>query len=371
MRAARLVGLVALIGCGTTAPDDGGPSDAGPPPAPFVFGTASQVSDVAVDERGNVYALTTDGSLFGWRADGVARFAPISVGAVPMEGRHALVGLDDGVAVSAEGRALRYTAEGALRWSVPVAGSCAAARGTDGTIAVAGRDEIVVLDETTGEAARSLAAPGPCAPTDGATLLVAGAREGAYAVAPPLRVYTQAGELVGGRLLPLRELHGLAVAPDGTIGVAGVYERGGPPDFPGLADATQLDPVVLVYEADGTPRTAVSFQGPDFEYAYGLDADAQGFLVAGHFGEFGNGLQAGPFPLAASSADRDAFVARVTLGGTVRWAISIAGHGVVAREVASYRSGRFVVGGLLFPGPLEPLGLAPVEGGGFVLLGEE
>lgn len=372
MRVARFAWLVALIGCGTTAPDDGGPSDAGPPPAPFVFGTPAQVSDVAVDDRGNVYALSADGSLRGWRADGVVRFAPIALGEVPTEGRHTLVAVDDGVVVSAGGRAQRYTAEGVLRWSTAIAGACVVARGTDGTVAVAGRGAIEVLDATTGEIARSLAAPGPCSLTEPATLLVAGAPDGAYAVAPPLRVYTREGELIGGRLLPFRSLHGLAVAPDGTIGVAVTYDRGPTDDFPELPDfPSNVDPVVLIYEADVTPRTAVAFAGPDFEYAYGLDADAQGFLVAGHFGEFGNGLEVGAFSLATMGIDRNGFVARVTLDGDVRFATSLPGDGVLVREIASYPGGRWVVGGLLFPGPLRPATLAPIEGGGFVLLGEE
>ncbi len=366
MRWPSLLCLTLALGCGeATTPPDGGP-----PPAPFARGFATQVSDVATDARGNVYALTADGQLHGLSPDGSTRFAPIDLGPVPREGRHGLVGLDEGAAVTGPGDARRYDASGALRWVTPVAAPCAIARGTDGTVAIAGAAETAILDAVTGARIRGLEVTSTCAAALDAAVLIAGAPDGAYVAAPPLRLYPRDGAVVGGRTLALRELHGLAVAPDGTIAVTGVYDRAGIPrdDFPDLPSPAQFDPVVLLYDADLTPRAAVPFMGPDFEYSYGLDADADGFLVAGHFGEYGNGLRVGSFELVDSDATREVFVARLGLDGTVRDATSIPGVGAVARQIVRHPTGRWVVGGLLFPGPLLPAGLPPVEGGGFVML---
>lgn len=364
-----LLCLTIALGCGATAPPDG-PADAGPPPAPFALGFATQVSDVATDARGNVYALTADGQLHGLSPDGSTRFAPIDLGDVPREGRHGLVGLDDGAAVMGPGDARRYDASGALRWVTPVAGPCAIARGTDGTVAVAGASEIAILDAVTGERVRGLDVASTCAAALDAAVVIAGAPDGAYVVAPPLRRFPREGAAVGERAVQVLSAQALAVAPDGTVAIAGTYDRAGTArdDFPDLPAPTQFDPVVLLYDADLTPRAAVPFMGPDFEHAYGLDADADGFLVAGHFGEFGNGLRVGPFELVDSDATREVFLARLGLDGTVRHAASVPGAGAVARQIVRHPTGRWVVGGLLFPGPLLPAGLPPVEGGGFVML---
>lgn len=374
-RGTIFVFALVLVGCSChveavpadSGPGDAGLRDAGPPAAPFVRGTPRFVEDVAADGLGNVYALDVRGTLWAWSADGTPRFDQL--GSTDDGSRHRLVAVDEGVVVTRSDGARRVAPDGRERWSVSLPGACAVGRGNRGAVAVATTGEVVLLEEGSGERRGRLAAPWPCEAVD--RLIVAGAQNGAFAVAPPLRVYSEAGALLFSRPIPLAEVHALAVAPDGTLGVAGTYAGfGTEDDFPDLAAAIQYDAVLLIYEADGTPRVAVQLLGPDFEYAYGLAADAESFRMTGHFGEAGGGLDVGAFHLD-SVGGRNVFLVDVGLDGAVRDARSIPGQNVVGRAIDRHPTGRWVIGGMLFPGPLEPEGLPPVEGEGFVYLGWE
>jgi hypothetical protein len=185
-------------------------------------------------------------------------------------------------------------------------------------------------------------------------------------VAPPLNVLRDDGTRLTARALPMREVHALTVAPDGTIGVGGVYDRASA-EHPDLPAPHNFDSAVALYEADLTARAQTAIAGPDFEYLYGLGVDGRGFRATGHYGEFGNGVDIGAFHLD-SSGGRHAFLAHIASDGSVLDASALRGAGVIGRAVARHPSGTWIVAGILRPGPLEPPDLPPVsapEGSGF------
>jgi hypothetical protein len=159
--------------------------------------------------------------------------------------------------------------------------------------------------------------------------------EATLAVAEDLRAsfvarYDGQGHVVWARRFDgLRQgVGGLAVTDDGAAIVVGKFERelrfDGAPAL-GLRARGKSDIFVARYDGDGTPRWAQAAGGEGDDGAGAVAITGGDLLVVGGFM---HGADFGVPPTRLSAIRReDAFVARYTVDGTLRWAHALGGQG--------------------------------------------
>ena len=165
--------------------------------APAAWALPEPIGAVAVDSLGIVFAMGQLSTLWAFRVDGSLVFERSDLGYSSSEGRHSLVGTERGVIVSTSDAVTSLDDDGSVRWTTAVEGACAIARGTAGRIGVVTPDDVAVLDERTGAIVARID-DGPrvtteCGLAGGRRLIIAGAPDGSWVVAPPLNVLRDDG----------------------------------------------------------------------------------------------------------------------------------------------------------------------------------
>ena len=148
----------------------------------------------------------------------------------------------------------------------------------------------------------------------------------------------------------------VALAPDGTVYVAGAFERtvDFDPADPNDAEDTftaagnTSDGYLASYSADGAFRWAISLSGTSVDAVNGVDTDGERVVVVGQFRSAEFDADPGPGTATiARSGETDGFVAAYTTDGDYLWAFPLGGPDLDVLRSVAIDDGDVFVGGLL------------------------